>query len=124
MAFLITLVGAAVDWGLAFLVSHVAQNAVRDGARVAVTQISVSSAAIKTEVNSRIPDTPLFTDFRNTSNILVFCAMSGSTPFITVQTSGNFNFFFLRMVGFSAPITISRAATMRYERGLICPVIT
>ncbi|TMA10347.1 MAG: pilus assembly protein, partial [Deltaproteobacteria bacterium] len=35
---LVILVGAAVDWGLTFFVSHVAQNAAREAVRAAVTQ--------------------------------------------------------------------------------------
>ncbi|MGH7774780.1 MAG: TadE family protein, partial [Candidatus Binatia bacterium] len=123
LPFLIAFVGASTDWGLGLFVSHVAQNAVREGARTAVTRLAVNSAAIKAEVNSRIPDTPLFTDFRNNSNIIVSCSMPGGIPFITVQTSGSFNFLFLRVVGFTN-IPIARISTMRYERGLVCPVIT
>ena len=119
---LIAFVGAATDWGLGLFVSHVAQNAVREGARTAVTRLNVSSAAIKGEVNSRIPDTSLFTDFRN--NIVVSCDAPGGTPYITVTTNGDFNFLFLRAIGFTNPIKIARSSTMRYERGLVCPVIT
>ena len=120
---LIAFVGAATDWGLPLFVSHVAQNAVREGARTAVTRLAVNLAAIKAEVNSKIPDTSLFSDFRNNNNIGVSCAMVGGTPYITVQTSGTFNFFFLRVIGFTN-IPIARISTMRYERGLACPVIT
>ena len=122
LTLVIAFVGAATDWGLSLFVSHVAQNAVREGARTAVTRMAVDSAAIRGEVNSRIPDTPLFTDFRN--NTVVFCSTSGGVPYITVTTNGNFNFLFLRVMGFTNPITISRSATMRYERGLVCPVVT
>jgi hypothetical protein len=118
---LVLLVGAAVDWGLLLFVSHVAQNAVREGARVAVTRTSMTEASIATEVSNRIPDTPLFADFRN--NVDVSCE-TGTPPFIKVVTNGNFNFMFMRLIGFTnTPIT--RTATMRYERiDNACPSIT
>jgi Flp pilus assembly protein TadG len=111
----VLLVGAAVDWGLLLFVSHVAQNAVREGARVAVTKTSMTeaSSAAAAEINSRIPETPLFADFRG--SVDVSCTATGIPRFITVATSGNFNFMFTRLIGFTNT-TISRSASMRYER--------
>ena len=65
------LVGGAIDWGLTFLVSHVVQNAVQDGARLAATQGSVVEADVEAAVQSRIPDIPLFSAFRDPANIIV-----------------------------------------------------
>src|SRR5262245_8410882 len=104
------LVGAAVDWGLLFFVSHVVQNAVREGARVAVTQSSMTKASIQNVVKDKIPQTPLFADFRNSAAITVSCA--GTPPFITVQTTGSFNYIFMRLIGFTNT-TITRSAIMR-----------
>src|SRR5215470_17958838 len=79
---LIVLVGAAVDWGLVFFVSHVTQNAVRSGARLAVTlNTPVSLATVRTEVKRVIPDTALFSAFRTNANITVNCiAPAGGAP--------------------------------------------
>ena len=122
---MLLLVGAVVDWGLLFFVSHVTQNAVREGARVAVTKTSMTKASIIAEVDNKIPDTPLFSDFRNSVDVL--CPTPGSPfspAFITVVTNGNFNFMFMRLIGFTTT-NISRSATMRYEREIgTCPSIT
>ena len=117
---LVVLVGAAVDWGLAFFVSHVVQNAVREGARVAVTKSSMTKASIQNVVKDRIPQTPLFADFRDSAAITVTC--TGTPPFITVQTTGSFNYMFLRLIGFTNS-TITRSAKMRPEIET-CPSIT
>src|SRR5262245_38626164 len=121
---LITLVGAAVDWGLVFFVSHVVQNAVRSGARLAVTKATPFSATtVKDEVRRVIPDTSLFSGFRNTATIQVTC-VAGTPPFLKVQTTGVFSFYFMRIMGLST-ITLTRDATMKYERSLsVCPTIT
>ena len=117
---LVILVGAAVDWGLGLFVSHVVQNGVREGARVAVTQYpTVNSANVKSLVNSVIPDTPLFSGFRSVTSVT--CTTSGGLPSVTVQTNGTFNFIFLRLLGFTA-MPISRSATMYYERESTCTV--
>src|SRR5262245_53353667 len=120
---LILLVGAALDWGLVFFVSHVVQNAVRSGARVAVTLgPTVSRATVRSEVQRLMPDTPLFAGFRTTGTIGVNC--TGANPaFIDVTTTGTFNFYFMRLIGLST-ITITRDTTMKYERAVTCPTIT
>ena len=122
--FLIVLVGAAVDWGMVFFVSHVVQNAVRSGARLAVTQATpVSGTTVKNEVRRVMPDTPLFSGFRNTATISVTC-VAGAPPFLKVQTTGVFSFYFMRIMGLDT-ITLTRDATMKYERNLsACPTIT
>ena len=120
---LIALVGAAVDWGLGLFVSHVVQNGVREGARAAVTQYpTVNSASVKSVVQSVIPNTPLFSGFRDLASISISCSTSGGSPFVTVQTSGSFNFIFLRLLGFTTSMPISRSATMYYERASSCTV--
>lgn len=134
---LVLLVGAAVDWGLAFFVSHALQNGVREAARTAVTQNTMAraSAAAKAEVQRRIPDVGLFTEFRDSATVTVTCECHNSSgnvvpcnptaslpplPFITVQTTGWFNFYFMRLLGLQSTM-ITRFATMRYERLLQCP---
>ena len=121
---LIVLVGAAVDWGLVFFVSHVVQNAVRSGARLAVTlNTPISRAAVKSEVQRLIPDTPLFSAFRNSATITVTTSSPVcDPPFVTVGTTGQFSFYFMRLFGLSTT-TLSRDATMRYERAPNCPTL-
>jgi Flp pilus assembly protein TadG len=126
---LIVLVGAALDWGLVFFVSHVVQNAVRSGARVAVTQNSpVSEAAVEAEVQRVIPNTALFSAFRSSANIQVTC-IAGSPPFLRVRVSNNGNpiavsFYFMRILGLTNA-SILRETAMKYERDLVnCPAIT
>ncbi len=128
---LIVLVGAAVDWGLVFFASHVVQDAVREGARLAVTQNTpVSSATVRTEVKRIMPDTPLFAAFRTNANIQVTCIAPVGTapPFLRVRISNNGNgipvrFYFMRIIGLTSA-SILRETTMKYERALTCPTIT
>src|SRR5713226_7187478 len=126
---LIALVGAAVDWGLGLFVSHVVQNGVREGARLAVTQYPTvdstcvdPTTCVKGVVQRVIPNTPLFSGFRNVASISISCSTSGGSPFVTVQTSGSFNFIFLRLLGFTTSMPISRSAAMYYERASSCTV--
>jgi hypothetical protein len=118
---LVLLVGVAIDGGLLLFVSHIVQNAVQEGARWAVTRADIKQSAVITEVNNRIPETPLFEDFRR--SVSVSCAVSGGKPFITVQANGTFRYSFMSLIGFRAtPIT--RSARMQYERSAaICPTI-
>lgn len=120
---LILLVGAALDWGLFFLVSHVVQNAVREGARAAVTKTSMTEASIESVVQDKIPDALLFASYRSAANIGVSCAVSGGTPVITVSTTGNFSYIFMRLVGLTS-VPITRRAEMYAERDGSCPAIT
>lgn len=121
---LVILVGAAVDWGLGLFVSHVVHNAAREGVRAAVTQTSTSKIAVEaqTQAQAVIPDSPLFSSFRNAANISV-TPPSGTCPNleVTVTISGPFNFAFLRLVNafigaFPASVQITRSSTMRWER--------
>ena|SRR2546427_3791295 len=113
---LVILVGAAVDWGLAFFVSHVVQNAAREATRAAVTQTSITKPPIDATVQAVIPDSPLFSNFRDTSHInLTFPDGTCPNVKVTVTISAPFNFFFLRLFDF-APLTITRSSSMRWER--------
>src|SRR5262245_43004854 len=127
---LLVLVGAALDWGLVFFVSHVVQNAVRSGARLAVTEgPTVSRATVRTEVRRLLPDTPLFAQFRNNATIQISCippvgppSNPTSPPFLQVQTTGTFSFYFMRLMGLTTT-TLTRDSTMKYERAITCPTI-
>jgi Flp pilus assembly protein TadG len=119
---MVILVGSAVDWGLGLFASHMVQNAVRQAAREAVTQNTVTVANVKAAVSAALPDTGLFSGFKNASNTTVSCAMSGGSPIISVTTNGTFNFIFLRMVGLTN-FPITHSAQMRYERDpTACPI--
>lgn len=127
---LLVLVGAALDWGLVFFVSHVVQNAVRSGARVAVTQNSpVSLTTVRAEVRRLLPDTGLFESFRTAANIKVTC-VAGTPPFLKVRISDANDapittpFYFMRILGLTSA-SIDRETAMKYERGLTnCPTIS
>jgi hypothetical protein len=116
---LVLLVGAAVDWGLVFLTSHVAQNATREGARWAVTRASLSEAEVEEQVRQRIPDIPLFASFRDSARIEVDC--SDSPPVIKITTSGAVPYYFMRIIGLST-VNVQRWASMKYERTDSCPI--
>lgn len=135
--FMVLMVGAAVDWGVGLFVSHVVQNAVREGARVAVTQApTVSATAVKSVVQSVIPNSPIFSAFSANNSINVCPTNDATTPcasatcttpgpfLVRVETSGTYNFTFLRLLGFSQ-MSITRDASMRYERSITnCPTVT
>ncbi len=110
---LLVLVGGATDWGLGFFVSHVVQNASREGARIAVTlpNLTANDARVLAAVNSKIPGISLFSGFTVTSTTPAgpLCGQE-----VTVQVAGSYSFSFLRLLGFTT-IPISRATTMRYE---------
>lgn len=123
---LIFLVGAAVDWGIGLFVSHVAQNAAREGARAAVTQTTYANAETKAKdtVSQVIPDAALFSAFRNSANVEFQCINDNGSdpppPIMRVRVWGNHDFLFLRLLGFTT-MPISRQARMYYERFSACP---
>jgi hypothetical protein len=122
---LIVLVGAALDWGLLFFVSHVTQDAVRQGARMAVTLNSpISRTTIRDEVRRLIPDAGLFSGFRTDANIRVEC-IAGTPPSVRVKIENvSFNFYFMRIMGLSST-PMDREAVMKYERSLSnCPTFS
>lgn len=131
LVFLLLLVVAWIpaDFGLAFYTGQIAQNAVREGARIA--------AADPTLPASNTCGPPLsscfsFGNIYNETAVRLPMALMGATTSITVSTlgagcnqqvqvsaSGQYPFFFyklLRMMGFTIdPVTIQRSATMRWE---------
>ena len=138
---LIVLVGASVDWGMGLFVSHVAQNAAREGVRRASTMqnpgagscmipgcYSEPAGSPLREVADRIPNANLFSGFTIT-NLGVLDPGGGTCVGITgaptcgceveIRIAGTYNFLFLRLMGFSN-LTISRNSKMRWERVPIC----
>lgn len=138
---LLILTGAAVDWGLAFFVSHMVQNSAREGARAAATRLtpgggsctlgpftsdpceSEPDGTVLKEAANRIPNVGLFSGFT-----IVNDGTSGTCPNqeVTVTVSGTHGFWFLRLINafigsFPDSVTISRSVRMRWERQSIDP---
>jgi Flp pilus assembly protein TadG len=111
------------DFGLAFVSSQLAQNAAREGARLAAATTPFNATNIQTQVLNRISSALL-------SNVNVSVAAPACDPTLNMQVvsvtvSGDYNFYFyqlLRLLGLSAPdnVTIARTTSMRYEHGFTC----
>lgn len=109
------------DFGIAFLMAHLTQNAVREGARIGsglANPFGNSEAnTVKNEVFDRMPSDSLVTS----QNVTVrFYSGTTCLEFVEVSATGTYNFFLyqlLRIFGFSAPdtATITRATQMRYN---------
>jgi Flp pilus assembly protein TadG len=111
------------DFGLAFFTGQLAQNASREGARLAAATNPFNAADIQTQVSNRISRALL----TNTSiNVTApTCDPTLGMQVVSVGVTGDYNFFFyqlLRLFGLPAPnsLTISRTTTMRYEHGFTC----
>ena len=112
-----------VDFGLAFYSGQLAQNASREGARLAAATNPFDAGNIQTQVMNRIDSAVL----KNISANVVppACDSALNMQVVTVTVAGEYNFYFyqlLRLLGFSAPdnVVISRTTTMRYEYGFTC----
>ena len=137
LPFLLVLIGGAVDFGLSIFAGHIAQNAAREGARLAATvpppgpvnegpldrTACLSSASSTLQwACSKIPASGLFSDFTLESS-----GVTGDFPDqgITVTASGTYSWFLLDLIGAPLPllgfsgfpneITITRSVTMRWE---------
>ena len=111
------------DFGLAFFTGQLAQNASREGARLAAATNPFNAADIQTQVSNRISSALL----TNTSiNVISFmCDPTLGMKVVSVGVSGDYNFYFyqlLRLLGLPAPnsLAISRTTTMRYEHAFSC----
>jgi hypothetical protein len=111
------------DFGLAFYSGQLAQNASREGARLAAATNPFDAGNIETQVMKRMDSAIL----KNISANVVppACDPALNMQVITVTVAGEYNFYFyqlLRLLGFSAPdsVVISRTTTMRYEHGFTC----
>ena len=111
------------DFGLAFYSGQLAQNASREGARLAAATNPFDAGNIQTQVMNRMDSAVL----KNiTANVVPpACDSALNMQVVTVTVAGEYNFYFyqlLRLLGFSAPdsIVISRTTTMRYEYGFTC----
>jgi Flp pilus assembly protein TadG len=111
------------DFGLAFYSGQLAQNASREGARLAAATNPFDAGNIQAQVMNRMDSAVL----KNVTAAVVppACDPAVNMQVITVTVAGEYNFAFyqlLRLLGFSAPdsVVISRTTTMRYEYGFTC----
>lgn len=104
------------DFGIGLFTAHLAQNAVREAARIGSTQKPFSQSGVETEATNRLPST--------LKSPTVTAALHDSGPpacaqWVRVSVTGNYNYFLyqiLRFFGFSTPnnVSITRVADMRY----------
>ena len=111
------------DFGLAFFTGQLAQNASREGARLAAATNPFNAADIQTQVSKRISRALLTNTSINVTPPT--CDPTLGMKVVSVGVSGNYNFYFyqlLRLLGMPAPnsLTISRTTTMRYEHAFTC----
>jgi len=140
LVFILLLVVAWIpaDFGLAFYTGQVAQNAAREGARIAAVDTTLASNScgpplsacygtgnILNETAVRLPAALL----TGTTINVVLDADTGinCNRLVTVTVSGNYNFFFYRMLqwfGANIPSNsrqITRFTKMRWEHQAPCP---
>jgi len=111
------------DFGLAFFTGQLAQNASREGARLAAATKPFNATNIQTQVSNRI-SRALLTN-TNVSVTAPTCDPTLGMQVVSVGVSGDYNFHFyqlLRLLGLPAPnsLTINRTTTMRYEHAFTC----
>jgi Flp pilus assembly protein TadG len=111
------------DFGLAFYSGQLAQNASREGARLAAATNPFDAANIQSQVMNRMDSAVL----KNVTADVVppACDPALNMQMVTVTVAGEYNFYFyqlLRLLGLSAPdsVVITRSTTMRYEYGFTC----
>jgi len=110
------------DFGLAFFIGNLTQNAVREGARIGstlqknsdLTYSSTQVNTIKAEVFNRLPNL-----LNNKTVTVKFYTGTGCMEFVEVTADGHYNFFLyqlMRIFGATVPdfITISRTTQLRY----------
>jgi Flp pilus assembly protein TadG len=124
------------DFGLAFYTGQIAQNAAREGARIAAADTTLvagttscnmpacySAGNIFNETAARLPAAML----SSSSITLVLDAAAGANcnRMVKVTVQGNYNYFFyrlLRLIGVNVPVssTMTRSAKMRWEHQTGC----
>jgi Flp pilus assembly protein TadG len=114
------------DFGVAFFIGNLIQNAAREGARIGsglqksgeapdLTFSLAEANKVKTEVFSRMPAA-----LTGKSVTVTFYTGTACMEFVEVTAQGQYNFFLyqlMRLFGGSAPdfVTISRTTQMRYN---------
>ncbi len=133
LPFLLVLVGGIVDFGLAFFVGQVIENAAREGARAGavVRPTSVGAPMFPTDEEgdctvpcgtpsstvlqtaaTKIPSVGLFSGFTIESKFID--SPNPNEDAVQVTVEGPYGWFVLQLIGFDS-ITISRTAEMRWE---------
>ena len=111
------------DFGLAFYSGQLAQNASREGARLAAATNPFDATNIQSQVMNRMSRAVLKNV--NAGVTPPTCDPALNMQVVTVTVAGEYNFYFyqlLRLLGLSAPdnVVITRTTTMRYEYGFTC----
>jgi len=141
LPFLLVIVGGIVDFGLAFFVGQVIENAAREGARAGAvvrpesfTTLPLvypsneqgtcsfpcgSGPSILHVASTKIPNVNLFTGFTLASTFVD--SPNPNEDAVRVTVEGSYGWFLLQLLGFE-PITISRTAEMRWEWQLPQPL--
>lgn len=132
LPFLLIIVGGIVDFGLAFFVGQVIENAAREGARAgAVVRPSgtilifpsgeegnctvpcgTATSSVLQIASTKIPEVGLFAGFTIESQFID--SVNTNEDAVQVTVEGQYGWFVLQLIGFDA-ITISRTAEMRWE---------
>jgi len=139
LIFILLLVVAWIpaDFGLAFYTGQIAQNAAREGARIAAADPNLVAAAatascnmpacytagnIYNETAARLPAAMI-------TSAQIFLTLDGAgagcNRMVTVRVTGNYNYTFykvIRLFGIQTPNTsvITRSASMRWEHQAGC----
>ena len=139
LIFILLLVVAWIpaDFGLAFYTGQIAQNAAREGARIAAADPNLPAAAatpscnmpacytagnIYNETAARLPGAMM-------TGAQIFLTLdpagAGCNRMVTVRVTGNYNYFFdqiLRLTGVNTPPStpMTRSARMRWEHQQGC----
>ena len=129
LPFLLVIIGGIVDFGLAFFIGQVIENAAREGARAGAVVRPVgggfpsgeegsctvpcgSGPSILQVASDKIPNVALFSGFTLESKFTNSPNLNEDAVQVTVE--GTHGWFLLQLIGFD-PITISRTAEMRWE---------
>jgi hypothetical protein len=114
------------DFGVAFFIGNLTQNAAREGARIGsglqksgdppdLTFSSTEASTVKTEVFSRMPNA-----LTGRAVTVTFYTGTACMEFLEVTAKGDYHFFLyqlIRLFGGNAPdsVTISRSTQMHYK---------
>ena len=105
------------DFGMAFFMAHLTQNAVREAARIGANTDPFNNTDIQTEALSRMP---AYLTSPTTTATLHTTGAADCARFVEVVAQGNYTYGLykvMRLFGASVPnsVTITRSAWMRYQ---------
>src|SRR5690348_10995994 len=104
------------DFGIAFFMAHLTQNAVREAARIGASTDPFDNAVIEAQATSRMP--AMLTG--KTATATLHATGANCAKFVEVVGQGNYTYGLykvMRLFGATVPnsVTIRRSAFMRYE---------